>query len=188
MGWTKEQLQNHSKRDLLLKPRTPAFTPVATSPLLAVTVSVPAPSPVAGAMTLPEGRFTTLTFTVPGPPMGKPRMTRRDAWKKRPCVMRYWDYCARIRQAAGRLPPNPDGLMATVYLAMPESWSDKKKADTLGQPHRQKPDYDNIAKSLGDALFTEDCLIWRGGPIMKFWCADNERTEITVLYQCARTV
>ena len=28
-------------------------------------------------------------FTIPGAPMGKPRMTKQDKWKKRACVVRF---------------------------------------------------------------------------------------------------
>ena len=40
-----------------------------------------------------------LTFTVPGIPRPKPRMTRRDQWKQRPIVVNYRDYADRIRAA-----------------------------------------------------------------------------------------
>ena len=86
--------------------------------------------------------------------MGKPRMTQRDTWKQRPVVLRYRDYCDRIREAA----PNR-ALTADVYdvdvlafIAMPKSWSRKKQVHHWGLMHRTKPDWDNIGKAVSDAL------------------------------------
>jgi Holliday junction resolvase RusA-like endonuclease len=39
-----------------------------------------------------------------------------------------------------------------AYFAIPKSWSKKKAAAHLGQPHCQKPDGDNILKAVKDAL------------------------------------
>jgi Holliday junction resolvase RusA-like endonuclease len=39
---------------------------------------------------------------------------------------------------------------------MPQSWSKKKRVAMDGQPHQQKPDLDNLTKSLLDALFEDD--------------------------------
>jgi len=43
---------------------------------------------------------------------------------------------------------------------MPKSWSKKKKAEMLGQPHQQKPDIDNLLKALMDAVLPEDSHIY----------------------------
>jgi Holliday junction resolvase RusA-like endonuclease len=43
---------------------------------------------------------------------------------------------------------------------MPSSWSEKKKRSHDRQPHYQRPDWDNLAKGLTDALFDEDCELW----------------------------
>jgi len=40
-------------------------------------------------------------ITVPGNPVGKPRMTRKDKWAQRPCVLRYREWADRARAAAG---------------------------------------------------------------------------------------
>ena len=39
-------------------------------------------------------------LTVVIDPVAKPRMTRSDRWKKRPCVVRYRVYSIRLREAA----------------------------------------------------------------------------------------
>jgi Holliday junction resolvase RusA-like endonuclease len=73
-------------------------------------------------------------------------------------------------------------LLVAAYLPMPGSWSERKKIAMEGRIHRQKPDYDNIAKAVGDALFQDDSIIGTGA-CTKFWArAADARTEITVLF------
>ncbi len=52
------------------------------------------------------------------------------------------------------------GAHITFVLPMPPSWSKKKRDAMDGQPHQQKPDLDNLKKSLLDALFEDDSHIW----------------------------
>ena len=52
-----------------------------------------------------------------------------------------------------------DGADITFYLPMPKSWTKSKKKEMLGNPHRQKPDLDNLIKALGDALHGDDSHI-----------------------------
>jgi Holliday junction resolvase RusA-like endonuclease len=130
----------------------------------------------------PEAPEHSRVFVVPGPPMGKPRMTQRDKWQKRPAVLRYRDYCDRIRAASKTLPKDVYGVIVQAHIAMPDSWSKKKKEEHCGTAHRQRPDWDNIAKSVGDALFKEDSVL-AGGTCWKYWCrSGDERTVIRVLY------
>lgn len=108
-------------------------------------------------------------FTIPGQPVGKPRQTRADVWKKRPCVLRYREWADRARASApANLPKEPMELEMNVWLAIPASWSAKKRKEMAGRPHRQKADLDNISKSVFDALFPSDeCIaILRAA---KFW-------------------
>lgn len=114
--------------------------------------------------------------------MGKPRMTQRDKWQKRPCVLRYREYCDKIRAQAGPIPANPLAIHIKAYIGMAESWSKKKKNEMRGKRQRQKPDWDNIGKAICDALLDEDsCLAV--GITEKFWCdAGDERTEVSVIY------
>lgn len=91
-------------------------------------------------------------------PVGKPRMTRCDKWKQRPPVMRYRMFCDEARLHDIRVPEC--GAHITYVLPMPKSWSKKKRAAMDGQPHKQKPDLDNLTKSLLDALFEDDSHIW----------------------------
>jgi len=51
---------------------------------------------------------------------------------------------------------------------MPKSWGKKKKEYFNGKPHQQKPDKDNLEKSLLDAIFNDDSHIW-DGRVSKIW-------------------
>lgn len=111
-----------------------------------------------------------IEFTVPGVPMGKPRMTQRDKWKKRPCVMRYRAWADKVRAIAGKMPkPNIVASLDWVaYFEPPKSWSAEKRAAAMGELHRSKPDRDNIDKALLDALFVNDSAIALG-TVEKRW-------------------
>lgn len=91
-------------------------------------------------------------------PVAKPRMTRSDVWNKRPAVMRYRAFCDELRLHIKEL---PDPLNIKFYIAMPESWSKKKSDAHRAQPHKHKPDIDNLCKAIMDAICEDDAHIWR---------------------------
>jgi Holliday junction resolvase RusA-like endonuclease len=100
----------------------------------------------------------TLEIWLPGTPIGKPRMTQRDKWQKRPAVMRYREWADRLRAEAGPVPP-AETVMELRILAQfepPPSWSKKKRVAAIGELHRQRPDLDNLAKAAVDALYPKD--------------------------------
>ncbi|QSW33791.1 MULTISPECIES: RusA family crossover junction endodeoxyribonuclease [Leclercia] len=99
-------------------------------------------------------------------PMGKPRMTRADKWKKRPEVLRYRAFCDHVRLLGVKLPEANSHV--TFILPMPKSWSKKKRAEMNGKPHQSKPDKDNLEKALLDALFEDDAHIW-DSRVTKLW-------------------
>lgn len=99
-------------------------------------------------------------------PMGKPRMTRADKWKKRPEVLRYRAFCDEVRLHNVTLPESDYHVI--FVLPMPPSWSKKKRAEYDGQPHQSKPDKDNLEKALLDAIFDNDSKIW-DGRVTKIW-------------------
>ncbi|MBJ9131176.1 RusA family crossover junction endodeoxyribonuclease [Citrobacter freundii] len=99
-------------------------------------------------------------------PVGKPRMTRADKWKKRPEVLRYRAFCDEVRLQGIEL--SESGSHVTFILPMPASWSKKKRAEFNGKLHQQKPDVDNLTKSLLDALFEDDAHIW-DARVSKLW-------------------
>lgn len=133
----------------------------------------PAPStlsPPAAAMTPPNAQIDAQTaFVIHGKPVGKPRMTQRDKWARRPAVLRYREFCDRARAAAGEVPARPLGVHVAAYVGMPASWSKRKRAEMDGKPHRQKPDGDNLLKSVCDALLDDDSCLYLM-TVRKFWC------------------
>ena len=92
--------------------------------------------------------------------MAKPRMTKSDSWKKRPIVLKYWEYKDDIKNWAFL---NNFSLGNEIYcvfhIPMPKSWSLKKKMQMNYQDHQQRPDIDNLLKGLMDALLEEDSHI-----------------------------
>lgn len=92
-------------------------------------------------------------------PVSKPRMTQRDKWAKRPCVVRYYSFKDELRRAWG-CKEVPDQLNLIFYLPMPSSWSKKRRNQMLGKPHQSKPDIDNLIKSFLDCLLENDARIW----------------------------
>ena len=99
-------------------------------------------------------------------PIAKPRMTQRDKWKQRDCVMRYRQFKDEVRLLGITVPEF--GYHVTFILPMPQSWSEKKKVLKYGTPHQQRPDKDNLEKALLDALFSDDSHIW-DGRVTKRW-------------------
>lgn len=104
-----------------------------------------------------------IVFTIEGDPVPKPRMTRSDKWKKRPCVMRYREWADRARDS---LPKGVDlsnigEVRFVAYIGFFKCYSKKKIEGLRGMPHLMRPDVDNLGKAIFDSLFTEDCGIWK---------------------------
>lgn len=119
-------------------------------------------------------------FIYYGEPMGKPRMTRQDVWKKRKCVVQFRAYADKLRHACNGVDQKASSVSWNAFFNITASWPDKKKRAMAGQPHRQKPDRDNIDKGILDALFKSDCGIAMGS-IAKFWDDGlGARLEITI--------
>ena len=114
-------------------------------------------------------------------PMGAVRMNKSDAWKKRPPVLRYRAFkdSLRLQAAPHNLPKDPLKVDIDFFIAMPDSWSKKKREVMNGTLHRQKPDIDNLWKAATDTLWPNDdsCIACCAG--RKFW-AINGSMEMTV--------
>lgn len=89
-------------------------------------------------------------------PCPKPRMTVSDKWKKRPCVLRYRAFADECRLRGVKV---TNGCSIVFRIPMPKSWSNKKKSEMNGKPHTQRPDIDNLLKSVMDAVLPEDSHI-----------------------------
>jgi|SRR5688572_28597918 len=119
-------------------------------------------------------------FTVPGEPIAKPRQTRSDKWKERPCVVRYREWADRAREHAGAIPPAAQRADIVAYLPLPASWSQRKRNKMAGMPHQQKPDIDNLIKSALDALLSRDQGIHEIRAKKRWADANGPRVEITI--------
>jgi len=138
----------------------------ATRPRPATGRATPAPAPMVGfgGIVDSEGSQTPATaresIYLPVTPYGKPRMTQRDKWMRRPCVIRYRQFCDAVRASWPAGVPYPaEGAHITFYLPMPKSWSRAKRDAHRGQAHQGKPDVDNLLKAVLDALHTDDAFV-----------------------------
>ena len=103
-------------------------------------------------------------------PIGKPRMTQRDKWMKRPPVVRYHLFCHALKYRAEEHGYKvTDTLSLTFVIPMPTSWSKKKRLAMVGQPHQTKPDLDNLIKAFKDALCEDDSFVHTYEKITKVW-------------------
>lgn len=119
-------------------------------------------------------------FIVPLIAMGKPRMTRRDKWKKRPSVVKYREFCDNLRLYCTNLPSDPHYLEWVAYFPIPASLSKKKSLELVNQLHRTKPDRDNIDKAIMDALFDQDQRVAVGAQEKRYDDGHGPRIVIRV--------
>lgn len=96
-----------------------------------------------------------LDFIIPGQPQGKgrPRVTMHGTYTPKSTK----EYEEKVRKAwkdAGSIAFNGVPLCVTVNACFepPKSTSKKKRAAMISTPHCKKPDADNIAKAVLDAL------------------------------------
>jgi Holliday junction resolvase RusA-like endonuclease len=99
-----------------------------------------------------------MKFTIPGPPVGKgrPRATTINGMARMYTPKATTSYegkvCMSYLAAGGT---KLDGMVRMSIVAtfeMPPSWSLKKRLATDRQPCGKKPDMDNLAKVICDAL------------------------------------
>lgn len=89
-------------------------------------------------------------------PMGKPRMTQRDKWKKRAVVERYFAYRDAVRLQANLCNFELTGeLEIEFHIPAPK---EKNRELYRDMPHTKKPDIDNLIKAFLDC-FEEDKMI-----------------------------
>lgn len=103
-------------------------------------------------------------------------MTKSDKWKKRPAVVRYFNFKDAIHaEFGGNLEPV---FKVVFHVPMPKSWSDKKRKAMCSKPHQQRPDVDNYLKAFMDALCDDDSYVY-DVHAKKFWAHEGsiELTE-----------
>lgn len=97
-----------------------------------------------------------IIFTVPGVPQGKgrPRVTRNGTFTPK----KTRDYEKKVRDCyiaqGGQMFPDDTPLFAsiTAIFPIPSGLSKKRRALFNGKRHCKKPDADNVAKAILDAL------------------------------------
>lgn len=122
--------------------------------------------------TLPDGERITVKHFFDINPCPAPRMTRSDQWKvdpfhkdpekrQRPVITRYFAWRDAFRLMSSQKGYVLDERLHAVFVfPFPEYFSKKKRADLLHQPHKQRPDADNNAKSIMDCFGVDDGYVW----------------------------
>ena len=129
--------------------------------------------------------MTAKTFTIPGKPFGKqrPRATRQGRiYTPKETV----SFERTVGQIALEHFPEPltGPVKVTIWASFlpAKSWSKKKTAEHLHRPHTQKPDGDNIAKSIKDGLnriaWVDDSQV--AALTVEKWWNNVEQTVVTV--------
>lgn len=107
-------------------------------------------------------------------PVAKPRMTGSDRWKHRPVVDKYFAFKDVIVGMCNLTKfVLPDKYRVEFYIKMPDSWSKWKRIDMVDKPHQQKPDLDNLVKSINDCLKKEDKTVYYI-EAAKFWSEEGK--------------
>ena len=125
-------------------------------------------------------------FVIPGKPYPspRPRATTRGGFATVYMPKEYMKHKLWIQSL---LPPlhlkGPILVSMEYYFEMPKSWSKKKKSKMLGYWHSQKPDTDNLDKTVLDAmskLVYQDDGQRSTGRVLKEW-ATVGKTILTVI-------
>lgn len=127
-----------------------------------------------------------IVFPVPGKPYAKkrPRFSRRIGRAFDPHENAVAE--ASIGHIAARYfdtpLTGPVRLEVEAVFVPPASWSKKRRAMAIGEPHTQKPDGDNLLKAAKDALnriaWADDAQV-HDARIVKRWGAESQ-TIITI--------
>ena len=107
-------------------------------------------------------------YIVIGTPIPAPRMTKADKWKKRPAVLKYYDWGDKLRKSVFgyshlKFPTDgkntPKRINVTFVLPIPPSTSNKRVLELEGKSHEVRPDLDNLIKGLLDSLYERDSVV-----------------------------
>lgn len=125
-------------------------------------------------------------IVIKGQPVPKPRQTAADRFlvddRARPCVARYRAWADKAREAFGgdnlpKLPKNIEMLTVRFYMSMPHDWSISKRLQLDGKRHFDRPDLDNLLKSVMDSLLKNDEIVAEIHAT-KHWTNGEPRTEV----------
>lgn len=102
--------------------------------------------------------MAAITFNIPGKPFGKqrPRATARGGFARVYTPQETVSFERQVgviaRQLFDHPITGPVRIAVIATFAPAASWSKRKVAALVGQPHTQKPDSDNIVKAIKDSL------------------------------------
>lgn len=129
-----------------------------------------------------------IQFTVHGIPVGKgrPRFTK-DGHTYTPQKTREYEdkvvQCWQYQSGKGFAAGVPLKAIVTAFFTVPRSTSKKKAAAMDGTPHIKRPDVDNVAKAILDALnghaYNDDSAI-AALTVRKYQTTGASRVEVTI--------
>lgn len=133
-----------------------------------------------------------VTFTVDGTPVakGRPRFAKRGKFVQTYTPQKTKDYESLVMDAAseamGSSEPleTPVAIYLYIHMPIPASYSKKRRQDCLSGIEKpiKKPDWDNIAKAVTDALngivYVDDCQIVTAH--VKKAYSDTARVEVLI--------
>jgi Holliday junction resolvase RusA-like endonuclease len=133
-----------------------------------------------------------VTFTVDGSPVakGRPRFAKRGKFVQTYTPQKTKDYEALVMDAAsdamGSSEPleTPVAFYLYIHMPIPKSYSKRLRQDCLDGIEKpiKKPDWDNIAKAVTDALngivYVDDCQIVTAH--VKKAYSDTPRIEVLI--------
>lgn len=113
-------------------------------------------------------------FTLPITPIAAPRQIKSDMWAPRKCVVNYRIWQNTIIPILPPVAREMERPYFVFLMPMPPSWSGAKKRRMEGQPHRQKPDLDNMIKAILDTVYrgADDSHVWSVGAC-KRWAVEG---------------
>ena len=127
-------------------------------------------------------------FTVPGIPVGKgrPRFMKNGHTYTPEKTRQYENkvvLCWRCQGGKGFAAGVPLSATVTAFFKVPKSTSKKKAAALDGTPHIKRPDADNVAKAILDALnkhvYNDDSAIALL-TVRKYQTTGASRVEVTI--------
>lgn len=133
----------------------------------------------------------TFTFIIPGEPVakGRPRMTRTGHAYTPSKTRLYEGYIQDLwkKKTVAELPTGlPLRVCVDAFFSIPKSMSKKARKALDGAPHTKKPDADNVAKAVLDALnglaFDDDSRICYL-KVTKQYALCEPRVEVTIEWE-----
>ena len=126
-----------------------------------------------------------MSFTIPGPPMGKPTWSKSDRWRPRERILKMhsWKDWAWYCLGGQELPAAETtiNIWFRAYFAPPSSLSRVKQEALIGTLKRTKPDGDNIEKCVCDTFWKNDQALGDQHITRRFdW---EPRLEIEIEYE-----